>query len=243
MSTPSLPHRTGAATMAPASYARFAGACAILAGGTGFLYAVAFIALRNDLLSALFLLLGGLFATAALVGVYDRLRPTDASFALLAILVSVAGALGATIHGGYDLANTLHPPPTVPDLPQALDPRGLLTFGRAGLGVFIIAWLMGRDPGTRFPSGLRPLGYGLAVLLVALYLSRLFILDAKNPLVVVLAVVSGLLADPAWYISSGWAARCGVSRMPQAEQPPTLIRKRPKRPALPDAARPAGLHV
>ena len=201
MSRQSLAGRTSPTTIAAPSYLRFAGAGALLAGGSGFLYALAFIVLRNDLLSALFLLLGGLFSTVALVGVYERLRPTDASFALLALLVSVVGALGAAIHGGYDLANTLHRPATVPALPNALDPRGLLTFGLTGLGLFVMAWLMGRD--GRFPMGLQQLGYGLAVLLVALYLSRLVILDATNPLVVVLAVVSGVVANPAWYIWLG----------------------------------------
>lgn len=207
MSRQSLSGRAGpptSAAPAPApSYRRVAGAGALLAGGTGFLYALAFIVLRNDVLSAFFLLLGGLFSTVALVGLYERLRPTDASFALLALLVSVVGALGAAIHGGYDLANTLHRPATVPDLPNALDPRGLLTFGLTGLGLVVIAWLMSRD--GRFPTGLPQVGYGLAVLLVALYVSRLMILDAANPLVVVLAVLSGFVANPAWYIWLGLA--------------------------------------
>src|SRR5581483_5299026 len=205
MSRQSLSGRAGpptSAAPAPApSYRRVAGAGALLAGGTGFLYALAFVILRNDLLCALFLLLGGLCATVALVGVYERLRATDASFALLALLVSVVGALGATIHGGYDLANTLHRPATVPALPNAIDPRGLLTFGLTGLGVFVIAWLMGRS--GSFPNRLQLVGYGLAILLVALYLSRLIILEAANPLVVVLAVLSGFVANPVWYVWLG----------------------------------------
>jgi hypothetical protein len=80
-------------------------------------------------------------------------------------------------------------------------PRGLLTFGIAGLGLFVVAWLMGRS--GRFPLGLSRLGYGLAFLLVALYLSRLIILDAHHPLVVTLALVSGFVANPAWYLWLG----------------------------------------
>jgi hypothetical protein len=67
-----------------ASFERFAGVCAILAGVSGFLYAVAFVVLQDELLSGLFLMLSGLFTTAALVAVYERLRETDSSFALLA---------------------------------------------------------------------------------------------------------------------------------------------------------------
>ena len=53
---------------------------------------------------------GGLFATAALTAVYSRLKETDATFALWALLLSIAGAFGAIIHGGYDLANAINPP-------------------------------------------------------------------------------------------------------------------------------------
>jgi hypothetical protein len=47
---------------------------------------VAFVVLQNVLLSGLFLMLGGLLSTAVLVAVYDRLRETDASLALWALL-------------------------------------------------------------------------------------------------------------------------------------------------------------
>jgi len=82
-------------------YARFAGFSAILAGVAGFLYAVAFIVVQRSapdlgaFLSALFLTLAGLFSTDALLGVYERLRETDAAFALWAVLLGIAGALGS----------------------------------------------------------------------------------------------------------------------------------------------------
>jgi hypothetical protein len=47
-------------------------------------------------------------------------------------------ALGAAIHGGYDLANLINLPASaaaLPDLPSQVDPRGLLTFGVMGLGL------------------------------------------------------------------------------------------------------------
>ncbi|HKZ86056.1 MAG TPA: hypothetical protein VJ793_20670 [Anaerolineae bacterium] len=190
------------------SFERFGGLCAILTGISGFLYSVAFIIIsRNapalgDLLSALFLMLGGLLATAALVGVYNRLRETEAAFALWALLLGLVGAIGSVIHGGYDLANVINPPASPGlGLPNAIDPRGLLTFGVAGVALFVIAWLIGR--GGQFPRGLGYLGYVSAVLLVFLYLGRLIVLDATSPLIVVPALLEGFLVNPIWYIWLG----------------------------------------
>src|SRR5512137_1133504 len=108
------------------TFVRFAGIYAVLAGLAGFLYSLAFIVLKSDLLSALFLLLGAFFASAALVALYERLRETDAPFALWGFLLALAGALGSLIHAGSDLANAIHPPAVLNfDLPSPVDPRGL----------------------------------------------------------------------------------------------------------------------
>jgi hypothetical protein len=191
----------GAVTARSASFERFAGTCAILAGGSGLLYAVAFIVLQNVLLSGLLLMLAGLFTIVALLAVYERLRETDASFALLALVLGVAGALGSAVHGGYDLANAINPPPSVPDLPNPVDPRGLLTFGMASLALLVVAWLIVR--GGRFPRGLGYLGYVSAVLLLALYLGCLIVLDATNPVILVPALLNGLLINPLFYLWLG----------------------------------------
>jgi hypothetical protein len=193
----------GAVPVRSASFERFAGVCAILAGAFGFLYAVAFVVLQNALLSGLFLMLTGLLTTTALVAVYERLRETDPSFALLALLLGVAGSLGSAVHGGYDLANVINPPSTMPDLPNQVDPRGLLTFGVAGIALFFASWLIVR--GRRFPRGLGYLGYVSAVLLLALYLGRLIVLDPTNPLILVPALLSGFLANPIFYVWLGLA--------------------------------------
>jgi hypothetical protein len=193
----------GAVPVRSASFERFAGVCAILAGAFGFLYAVAFVVLQNALLSGLFLMLTGLLTTTALVAVYERLRETDPSFALLALLLGVAGSLGSAVHGGYDLANVINPPSTMPDLPNQVDPRGLLTFGVAGIVLFFASWLIVR--GRRFPRGLGYLGYVSAVLLLALYLGRLIVLDPTNPLILVPALLSGFLANPIFYVWLGLA--------------------------------------
>ena len=184
------------------SFEKFAGWSAILAGISGFLYSISFIVLRNNLLSALFLLLGGLFSTAALTALYQRLRETESGFALLGLLLSLSAALGSAIHGGYDLANALHPPASPStDLPNAIDPRGLLTFGAAGLGLFILSWLVTQN--LSFPKGLAYLGYLSAILMIVLYLGRLIILEATSLAIVVPALLEGFIVNPLWYLWLG----------------------------------------
>lgn len=184
------------------SFEKFAGWVALLAGLSGFLYSIAFIVLRSNLLSALFLMLGGLFSIAALTGLYQRLRGTESGFALLGLLFSLGAALGSAIHGGYDLSNALHPPATLnTDLPNPIDPRGLLTFGIAGLGLFLLAWLMTQN--MRFPKGLAYLGYLSAILMVILYLARLIILQATSLVIVLPALLEGFIVNPIWYIWLG----------------------------------------
>jgi hypothetical protein len=87
MSTQSASNRVDIITTQSSSFERFAGLSAILAGIAGLLYSISFVVLKNDLLIALFLMLGGLFSTAALVAVYNRLKETDATFALWALLL------------------------------------------------------------------------------------------------------------------------------------------------------------
>ncbi len=195
-----------------AAFGDFGGLCALLAGASGFLYSVAFVILKRttpalgDTLSALFLLLGGLFATAALLALRERLAAHAPAFATWALLLGLAAALGSCIHGGYDLANAINPPATVnADLPSQIDPRGLLTFGIAGIAVLTFAGL-GRLGGV-LPRGLTWLGYATGVLLIWIYLARLIILDATNPLVVVPALLAGFLANPAWYLWLGLTLR------------------------------------
>lgn len=201
MTTRTSGDESGATPAQSASFEWFAGVCTILAGVSGLLYAVAFVVLQNELLSGLFLMLGGLLTTAALVAVYERLRETDPSFALLALLLGIAGSLGSAVHGGYDLANVINPPPSLPDLPNPVDPRGLLTFGVAAIALFLVSWLIVR--GGRFPRGLGYLGYVSAILLLALYLGRLIIVDPTSPVIQIPALLNGFLVNPLFYVWLG----------------------------------------
>ncbi|MCC7354898.1 MAG: hypothetical protein IT330_14230 [Anaerolineae bacterium] len=187
--------------MKSTSFERFAGLCAILTGLIGFLYSVAFVILQNNLLSALFLMVGGLLTTAVMTAIYNHLRETDAAFALWALMLGFASAAGAAIHGAYDLANAINPPPSIPDLPNAIDARGFLTFGLAGMALFVISWLIRH--GGRLPRGLGTLGYLLAILLVIVYLGRLIVLAPTNPVLLVPAALTGFIVNPLWYVWLG----------------------------------------
>ena len=149
------------------------------------------------------LALGGGLTLVVYTGLYDRLALVEPGFARLALVFGLLGGAGALVHGGYDLANALHPPaaPNL-DLPSAIDPRGLLTFGAGGVALLIVAALLGR---AGFPRGLGLLGACAAALMLVLYAGRLVILDARHPLIVVAALLSGFLVSPAWYLWLGLA--------------------------------------
>ena len=182
-----------------------------LAGASGFLYSVSFVIIaRNNPslgtgLSGFFLLIGGVLGASALLGLYDLLKPSNGTYALWALVFGLAGALAATLHGGYDLAVGIHPPNQVINFPSPVDPRGLGTFGLTGLSLLAFSFLMQRDRG--FPRGLVWLGYASGVLLLLIYVSRLTILQASNLLVLAPAGIEGFVLNPAWYIWLGFVLR------------------------------------
>jgi hypothetical protein len=211
--------------MKVSAFERFAGFSAILAALSGLLYSVSFIVISRSapalggLLSALFLMAGGLLSVPALLGLYLRLRATEAGFALMALGLGVVGALGAAIHGGYDLANAINAPvanaAAEAGLPNQVDPRGLLTFGVAGLAVLVFAWLMGQN--RSFSRGLSLLGYALGVLLVVIYLARLIVLQPTNPVLLIPALLVGFILNPVWNLWFGLSllrGTEGVQSMP-----------------------------
>jgi hypothetical protein len=103
---------------------------------------------------------------------------------------------------GYDLAALLHPHAAVdPSLPSHIDPRGLLTFGATGIGLWVYAWLILRN--SDLARGLGYLGYLVAALEIILYLGRLIVLDATSPVIVVPALLAGFIVTPIWYVWLG----------------------------------------
>jgi hypothetical protein len=190
------------------SFGRFGAGCALLYGIGGLLYAVSFVVISRSapalggLLSALFLTLNGLLASAALAALYTQLRAAEPDWARWAFALGLVGALGSAIHGGHDLANAINPPPgAATDLPNQVDPRGLLTFGVSGIATLAFAWLIGRAPA--FPRGLGALGFLLGVLLVWIYLARLTVLSPAHPALLAPVLLAGFIVNPAWYLWLG----------------------------------------
>jgi hypothetical protein len=194
--------------MRASAFERFAGLSAILAGIRRLLYAISFVVLQEPLYYSICLLLGGLFASPALVALYRRLSSADPDFALWALLLGVLAGSGAMIHGAYDLGNALNPPATVNmDLPFQVDPRGLLTFAVAGISLFVFSWLI--TSSRALPPALGYLGYLSAILLVAIYLGRLVVLDPSSPIIRGPAALEGFIVNPVWYIWLGLTLRRG----------------------------------
>ncbi|TMB57907.1 MAG: hypothetical protein E6J47_01325 [Chloroflexi bacterium] len=199
------------------SYERRAGALAIAAGIGGIVYSVAFLGgvvagwapELGKLVSAIALLVGGLLTVAVMVAIYRRLLSAAAAMALLGLALVVIGATGATVHGGYDLANAINPPATDPladaNLPSPIDPRGLLTFGLSGLGLLVLM-LKARSTGVLTPR-VAALGALVGALMIVVYLGRLIVLDPTNPLVAGPAALTGLILSPAFYIWLGLELR------------------------------------
>src|SRR5919201_1974941 len=101
-----------------APFDRLAGAAAVLTAAAGLGYAVAIVLLANILLGSVFLLVSGVLTTRVLLGLRRRIRTAEPELADWGVLLALAGALGSAVHGGYDLANAIHPPPLpVADLP------------------------------------------------------------------------------------------------------------------------------
>jgi len=194
------------------AFRRFASACAFVVGIGGFAYAVAFVAVLRgsgepaQAASATFLLLGGLLATPVLVAVYLILRPTSPGLALWALSIGLAGAIGSAIHGGFDLANLINEPAgDGTGFPNAVDPRGLLTFGFAAVGTAAVAWLILR--GGRLPRGLGRVAAVLAAFLLVIYAGRLVVLDPEHPVLLVAALVTGFGLNPLWWVWLGLELR------------------------------------
>jgi hypothetical protein len=212
-------HQREPADDAARSYERRAGGVAIAAGIGGIVYSVAFLGGvvagwapdLGKMVSSIALLVGGIFTVAVMVAIYRRLLPVAAAAALLALALIVIGATGATVHGGFDLANTINQPVSDPladaKLPSPIDPRGLLTFGLSGLGLLLLM-VKAREFELITPR-LAGLGVLVGALMIVVYLGRLIVLDPTNPLVAGPAALTGLILTPAFYIWLGLELRRG----------------------------------
>jgi hypothetical protein len=181
------------------NFRHLAGTSALLVAATNLGYSLSFLVVRPDnpdaggTAASAFLLVGGLLALPVLLALYGLVKEGAPELALLATVLGVVGAVGAAVHGGYDLANAINPPGAVVDGPNAIDPRGLLTFGVGGLSLVVFAAALA-------PRRLAWLAAGLGVLLVALYVLRLVVLDADNAAIIGIAALVGFVLSPLWYV-------------------------------------------
>ena len=183
------------------SFARFSSWCAYLAAVAGLAYSVTFVATTDDDsrfgegLEGALLLAGGLLAVAVSAALYQLVREREPGFALLALLLGVGGGFGAAIHGAYQLALAVEGLAAEGDLPNAIDPRGFLTFGVTAGAVALFALLL--------EGRLRLVGLVFAVLLAILWIGRLVGGDADDVALLLPAALAGLVANPLWYVLVG----------------------------------------
>ena len=192
-------------SLARLPFERLAGLAAVAVGIGGLAYSIAFLILlyrgaprAADVLTNVFLLVGGILASGVFVAIYERFRPADPGFALWAFLLGGLSALGSAAHGGYDLANIVRKPKTLDaDLPNATDPRGFATFGLTALAIALVSVLVVRV--GLLPRALAYLGLLACALLLVIYFGRLVIFNPKSPGLLTVALLTGFVVNPAWY--------------------------------------------
>lgn len=186
----------------------FAAYVAWAAAVGGVAYGLFFVIIGNQGAASVLLLVGGVLTALLLSGLARSVEVVQEPGARLAALIGTIGAVGSAIHGGYDLANQIHPPESNPlaEFPNPIDPRGLATFGLVGLAFLIVTTLMARS--DRYPRRLSRLGQFLGVVMMVIYLGRLIILDPTNPIVRV-ALAAGVISNTAFLVWLGHVWRKG----------------------------------
>lgn len=199
------------------TFDRFAGVCSILVGMGGLLYGILFGAIvlgaeRAVQITWLALGVGGALLSAPVgVALYYRLRDIDRGFALLALLLGLAAALGQFENSALGLGGALTP--EIGEGGAPADPFGAFRFGLAGVALFIVGWLVVR--GGALPRGLGYLAEFGGGLLVLVYLGRLFgVIDPATRITVVPPVLYGVVIHPVFYVWLGVVLRRTAAAAP-----------------------------
>jgi hypothetical protein len=161
------------------------------------------------------LMLGGLGTVPVLVALYVRLRETDAGLALTAFLLGLGAALGAVLHGSFNLGAEVSPPEPA-SLGQEDVARGALRYLVLGLFFLLTAWLI--QEGRTLPMGLAYLGYLGGAILIFIYIGRLFDFITPDDYVSLIPpIVYGFAVHPLWYLWLGWILWRGEAPLPRGE--------------------------
>jgi hypothetical protein len=150
------------------------------------------------------LMAGGLVGLPVLVAIYLRVRSIDEGFAIVALVIATAAALGSVLHGAHDIAVFANPEVVTgsTDYPNFTDPRGFSTFALFGLGMLVLAAMC---RGARFPKPIPFIGAVTGALTVVVYIGRVTVLDPKRWWVAIAAVGSGVIGVPLWNVLVGRA--------------------------------------
>jgi hypothetical protein len=152
----------------------------------------------------LVLMVGGLATVPILVALYLRLRVFEPGLALTAFLLGLGAALGGVLHGGYELAAKITPPPNgyYPG-PESVS-KGILRYGVAGLAMLLLAFLIYRT--GAFPRLLAYVGYVGGAVLIFIYVGRLYdFITPTDHATLIPPFFYGFLLHPIWYLGLAWS--------------------------------------
>ena len=186
---------------------------AFATAAAGLVYTISLVIFADPVLASTALMVGGLLAVPVLLALAKRLLSPSASLGLRSGLVlALIAAIGSTLHGAYDLAVGLHPPIGLAgDLPNPVDPRGVLTFGVAGLALLTLG--LASHPVHGFPTSLSIVAAVNGSLMIMLYVARLVVVDPSSAFVVGPTLLAGFVSGPAWFLGLGlWFLRANRPR-------------------------------
>jgi hypothetical protein len=186
------------------SYRRFAGLAAVATALAGIVFTVTFaIAVRDGerwalRASAITLVVGSLLAIPVVVALAEQLGRREPQFARVGLALGLVAIAGSALHGAWDTAVIAHPVHHA-DVPNFTDARGFATFALTAAAFTVFGWLILR--GSEIPRVVGQLALLAAALLLVVYFGRLIVLDPKRPVIKWVAVVSGLVVNPAFYLA------------------------------------------
>jgi hypothetical protein len=196
------------------SFTRFGGLSAMIVGALSILYAIFFLVITRQsesvgtLGSWIILALSGIFSSAALVALYERLRPTSEGFALWGLALGLFSSFATLMHGAYQALMLIALPSAgqnqqaaielVRMVPSQIDPAGLGTFGLIGLASLVTGILI--MSGGRLPRALGYLAVANAVLLIVLFFA-----SAANAqtLILISGGLTSVILGPIYWIWLG----------------------------------------